>query len=460
MVTGQKPFQGNLTVESINLIQHGKYKLPRKINPSVFPFIQNIIKKMMQCKANKRYQDLSNVIRKLSKYMRKYQNDHEIQTQIKDYITGEEAKTVPDIKKITKEKKGGVAIIKAIAVFFILILLFSGLTFVFYSLGLHKILFKQKEFSMLRALHYELLNSREFGALTITVKIPKENFTKKIKDVYINAALSQEKTDVKKSNPDSADIRFSEDKSVTNKTYYIMKSRRIYLYEGDYNIRLDAENENFEENITVDTGYIQKNVPKNIEFTLKPEVPIPFKMDYNVYDMVSGRELTQDTNLKVSYERKGTWSNINQLTQGVETLSNIFVSGRPYSFKFEMDGYYKKIYTVRVDPYQSAVNLNINLIPIPGTLSIRANFAGLDILLNNSAYYFTGGESRKYMKIHITTLKKQNLKLSPGEYFLTVKKPYNKGRTEKITIASDKTIDTDINYNEKAKTFEINFSGE
>ncbi|MFA6506538.1 MAG: serine/threonine-protein kinase, partial [Treponemataceae bacterium] len=55
-VTGKRPFPGVISPETIHLIQLGKYRSPRRVNPALTSFTVSVIKKTMHAKLKRRYQ--------------------------------------------------------------------------------------------------------------------------------------------------------------------------------------------------------------------------------------------------------------------------------------------------------------------------------------------------------------------------------------------------------------------
>ncbi|MFW5802255.1 MAG: serine/threonine protein kinase, partial [Spirochaeta sp.] len=70
MLTGKKPFPGTKLPETYQRIIKGKYKNPRRHNPNISRSTLRLIRKTMQPKLKRRYQDMGKVIRFLEKQLR------------------------------------------------------------------------------------------------------------------------------------------------------------------------------------------------------------------------------------------------------------------------------------------------------------------------------------------------------------------------------------------------------
>ncbi len=96
MVTGEQPFPGSFTADSISKIRKGKYIRPQKLNPGIPRYMRKVIKKMMHCKKNKRYDDLKKLIHKLRNHAGSFRYKNLRRKAIRDYLSG---------KPITKPTK-------------------------------------------------------------------------------------------------------------------------------------------------------------------------------------------------------------------------------------------------------------------------------------------------------------------------------------------------------------------
>jgi hypothetical protein len=134
-----------------------------------------------------------------------------------------------------------------------------------------------------------------------------------------------------------------------------------------------------------------------------------------VSDAATGEDLTSSAVLSVFlYNRWMPWS---------ATRPQDFTSGGSYRFRFEKEGYYPQVYSLVVKPYQTVLNLDVRLVPQPGTLTLLSRVAGAEMLLNGSEYYLRGGRDGKFEKLAPLDIGNQQIQLSPGDYRLTVRRP-------------------------------------
>lgn len=449
MVTGKSPFPGSFTPEAISLIQKGEYVPPRKINPKVSPVIQKVIKKSMHCKVKNRYKNLQYIIAILGRHLKKYKDQKTINNTIKEYLYHDkiavQEKSKIAIKETIKKSYDNLTlnlssnlarIGLAIALSFIILL---GVSFYFFKKGYH----------------YEYLKAREYGALRIIARVSGKY--KKPEENYINASLFRmEKNKYKRVN--DIIFNFKVDKNNKKTNYYSLKSQKVYLKTSNYRIRVNIENELYQKDFYLNPRITQKKErisydAKIIQFKYKTIPRLPLKVYYSVKDINTRNDITNETGLFIYYYKK--WLKWEVFTK-IKKYKEILTSGKKYRFKLINKGYYTKYLRLYILPYQTILALEVDLVPIPGILKLKSNYAGLDILLNNSNYYFSGGKDRRYKKIKPSTKKYQKLLLPPGDYFITVKESGSLSKTTKVNIESRKSTKAIIDYNSNKNLISLN----
>ena len=72
MLTGTKPYAGDMAPETIAKIKKGSYIPPQKLDKNIPLVARRIIKKMMKPNPDRRYQSIESVIKPIKKYLKKY----------------------------------------------------------------------------------------------------------------------------------------------------------------------------------------------------------------------------------------------------------------------------------------------------------------------------------------------------------------------------------------------------
>ncbi len=400
MVIGKKPFRGGFNPEVIAMIEKGKYLAPRKINPKIKPFIQRIIKKAMHHKVNRRYQDLGLVVKKVSRYLKRYKSDEQIQQTIKTYLEGKED---PFQKK--KSMVGGMVGKLAMAGLIISIVVCSASLGVFWGTK--------------KGLHYEWFYADEYGAVQLLVKIRKSY--KSENDSYVNASLFKEENNTLSLVKDTK-FEFKAVKELESNAYYTLMSQKVYLPQNVYKLVLYAENEQYRENFFLFPRSIQKDLLSTseslkISFTVDRSLPsLPVHADYSVYTIHTNESITTQAEVSVlSRSEWKTWSDF-----AAKSKKNPgFMSGKRYRIRFKHPDFYTRYYNLTIRPEQTKVSVKIKMIPVPATIFLSSNLKGTKLLINDSEYYVDGGRNRIIKKLPVLSGSKQKILLSPGDYYLT-----------------------------------------
>ncbi|MGD9161524.1 MAG: hypothetical protein PVG39_24135, partial [Desulfobacteraceae bacterium] len=320
-------------------------------------------------------------------------------------------------------------------------------------------------------IQYELLFPDEYGALTVEAKIRKNN--KAISRIYPQCTLFvQNKKSWKKI--EGINFALKEDAAI-EKTYSILRSQKKYLPEGNYLIRLDLGNEQYQTQFYLAPRSIQKKLPSEkdghlIYMAMEKAFPrLPLNLKCTVKNLTGGKEITSDTKISIFYDNR--WVPWEEFEKD-KSQHKSFTSGKDYSFQFSRDGFFSKYINISVDPEQTLLNLEVKLIPLPGSLYIRSEIPALTILLNDLPYYLEGSKSPAYKMLPPLRQTGQKISLPAGEYSLTAKEniPWWKrislfppklsparSDTLKITIHQGETLNIlgDVNITDGALNLKI-----
>ncbi|MBT3225844.1 MAG: serine/threonine protein kinase [Deltaproteobacteria bacterium] len=433
MVVGKKPFQGGFTPEIIASIEKGKYTLPRKINPKISPQIQKVIRKAMHHKVNKRFQDLGLIPAKLTKTLKKFPIQEDINAAIKRYLEGkDELEAAPS--KLPKLSIPGRLF--GIAITIVLISAFAGGT---------------AFWAWQQGYHYEYLFSDDYGALQINIKIRKSR--KELHDLFLKPILfSENRGKLKQQN--EIVFKFKQDNKGKSEFYGRLMSDKVYLKAGSYLALFYVENLQYRQNFYLAPRSFQKQQhdtrdARQIAFTIDTPPQLPVKLIYKITDSKTGRALPQQ-NEAIAIYRNNSWINWQAYIQNRDQLKQ-FKSGNRYQFRFKHKGYYTSFSNVTIQPEQSILKLNINLTPLPGELFLKSDPVDLEIQVNSSTAYISGGKTAQYKQLPSLAKSYQKLRLAPGEYFLTARNRrlvFNAtSSTKKLTVKSGEKTYADLSVN-------------
>lgn len=440
MVVGKKPFPGSLNAETIRLIEKGKYILPRKINPKISSLIQSVIRKAMHHRVRKRYEEAGDIAKKFSRKLKVFSDTNAIRYGIKAYMEDSEK-----FDAILRQKKGKRWKWK---------LAWLGL----FLLMLLPVLGAGGFWGYQQGYHYEYIYPDQFGALQIHVKARKD--WKKSNKPFIKSTLFAEKKKGLNSVSGFQPV-FRENPSRSTRSYFQLESNRIYLPTGNYRIKFQIENEQFQQNFYLAPRKLQQlagDKSHTLQFSTEKKHPnLPLKAAFRVEDLASGASITELVKISISY--KNRWMSWQEFQEDPKRVAD-FVSGERYYFRFDSDGYYRKKYTATVRPEQTRLDLTVKMIPIPGTLKIKAAGKGYEVLLNNSNMFISGNKKRDVVVLNELPDDFQLWSLAPGEYFLTVRKTEfffsEISETQRIEIKQEEELTITVDQDKEGKKILFN----
>jgi len=456
MITGHKPFPSGFTPEALNKINRGIYVHPRKFNPSLPRIFFRIIKHTMNHQIKKRYKDLLEVIKIISRYTKKYKNQEQINLDIKRYIHGEEI-TQPS-GFFPSRIKGSRFVQNLIFLILTLVLLTTG-GFFLYEKGYY----------------YEYFRSTEYGVLNIRATLP-DNYYKDSDAVFAVAQLKIQETqepNLKKNSfkmspyPGIQNIPLLKELARVIKTgsdnkneKNTLRTGRIYLPTGNYNLELYLENRKYFFSFFLYPRSIQKQSVdtfdgKTIEITFQKSSPQPIIINHIVVDSSTGQPLINNVDIKFYITEEGKWVDW-KLYQSILNLAPEFkryiTSDRNYTFTYKVPNYYDQTASFYVEPDMESVQIMVNMIKKPGTLIIKSVQKGLDLLIDNRKGNFIGGKEKRFVNYGQTIKGEKKYLLSEGNYVLTVR--YNKKHlaNHQFTIEPEQTTIVEVIYNTKDKS--------
>jgi len=333
MVTGKKPFPGNFSPETLALIQKGKFKPVRRVNPKALPLIARIIKKSMHFKPERRYKDIDSLLKLLDKHFKRF-SAASARKRLRSAVNGEELK--PQGKK-ENSPRGKLV--------FALILIIAAV------LGTGSwYLYRQ-------GYYHEYIRSKEYGALIISAKVRKGFKTPS--DTYADARLFLDDGD--KIPEVEVEILLKENKLLETESYITLVSQKLYLEPGFYRLKVNLENRLFWSNFYLNARNAQKEAPATadafkIETILDSMPSLPLIVKYTVTDQINGLNLKERT--KMFFSTGSKWS------EWSEKLSKKLVTGKVYRFKFTCPDYNPQVYSLRIAPFQTVLDLSVSLVPI------------------------------------------------------------------------------------------------
>jgi tRNA A-37 threonylcarbamoyl transferase component Bud32 len=405
MLTGKTPFPGTFNAETISLIQKGRYTPPRRLNPRISPLLRAVVRKAMRARPRRRYHDLKVVIRLLERRIRR-REPGAIRQAVKKVLAGEE------IREVFRAGKPWVG--RLVAALCVLALLAAGGWYLYRE-----------------GWYYELAAPARYGALVASARISARY--KEPAEIFIKPVLYKELAS-ELQRVEGIDWAFRENRVRGSAGVFVLESRKLYLPVGQYRLKFSLEGELYWKSFYLGPRTAQRRAlstanAQEVSIQLGEGSPLPLQVEHAAFDMETGEELTASTAFSVYLgERWLPWSRQLELT-----------SAASYRFRFEKEGYFPRTYSLVLQPYQTRLRLEAQLIPVPGTLRLESNAAGLQLRLAGSQYYFTGGKQREYRRLEPLQAGARELTLSPGQYQVSVQADGGLSRSLSVTVPSGGT---------------------
>jgi len=381
MLTGKKPFPGTFTAELVASIQKGKYANPRRYNPRISPMLLRIIKKAMRPSPEKRYNTLAPVIKKLGRFLRKY-NMEELKKVVSDLASGKE----PEKPKPAKKKR---VVIKValIGAGLVAVLVLGGIC---YYTGIHN----------------ELLHPGSYGGVVFNIRM--SNIVQPANKIFINATIYKEGK--KLIRIENRRIIFRRVRKKGNRKSYYFRSFPVFVRTGSYRAKLNIEDSLNWYSFVVSSEGHRPNLSRKrvINIDKYPTEQVPVTVNIKPINIITEEPITDFINIDLY--QKGKWVNI--------TEAGPIFPGEIYSFRVRGKMYYTKYFSTMIKKGQRDLDIIIGLVPIPGILILERENDRISFRLNGNNLIISAEKIPKELDLNIT--KKFKGRIPPGEYTLDI----------------------------------------
>lgn len=322
MVTGKRPYPGTFSPEVISLIQKGRYRRPRKINPRISLFTARMIGRMLRPLPARRVSDLNRVIDRINRRLRLRPHGR-IDSLVEACLEG-------DALRVRPRRRARVMALAGLVTAALLASLVAW--------GLH------------RGVHRELFQADSWGALEVTVRVGNSGLEGK--EVFLRGTLFKDDGD-RIPALDGGELRFFPDPQGESSRYFLFRARRKHLPPGSYRAKIEAGTALWWQSFQV-PPLSEGHHHLVADFLEVPELPLVVSFD--VRDRESGRRLTDEAEIFLFLgNRRLPWS--------AEAASRLR-SGQIYRFQFRHPGYGEQIFSLAIAPEQARLHLQVHLEPL------------------------------------------------------------------------------------------------
>jgi len=424
MVTGQKPFPGGFSAQSLALIQRGKYKPARKINPEVSRFVNRVIRKCMRVNPRRRFPDVGRVLKVVSPRLKKA-TASSLRSRLISITGGGEPE---ELEKAAPARTTTVFV----AAGALLVLLGAAGYFLHES-----------------GLFYELLRPKEYGSLVVRARVGKG--TGLSQGARAEAVVFQDEGG-ETPGPAVASMTLKPDKRRETPDHVILESRRTYLRSHAYRVRVRIENEVFWASFLLDAREPQKKDARTadgrvVQVALDSLPLRPLHLDFVAADAISGEYITQRTSGYVLLD--SGWSRLGErFPEGMTT-------GKTYQIRFDSIGHQPEHYVLATGPYESHVRLQVSLLPDSGAVRITSDYDGIRLYLNGSQYYVSGDREHAYRKLAPSSQKGQEIRFTPGTYRLKAEYSTTVQQELAIDVKAGMTKEARVSFDRERKALTL-----
>ncbi len=420
MVTGKKPFPGKMNPETILKIQKGRYASPKKLQPEIPWFVSSIIKGCMKAPLKKRIRSVDDILKKLKRWYNSAPQD-EIRENLILLLNEEESrkKIVPYKKKISRVKVLVAAVLVAA-------LLGSGF------------------FAYRKGLHYRYILNKSYGGLQIQLQIPKP--AKAGKDLFIVSSLYEDDNDAIPDIEKEVRYKIIEDSG----DMVTLLSNPIYLPPGAYRLKTMIDSQVIWKNIYLEPMKLDSRLTnwgelRHLNIVWTEYKPLPLVIDVKARERKTGKDLSESVD--VSIMEKNTYVSIGD-------LQSPLMSNRVYKIRVSAEGYYPNDYHLRIQPFQTILQLDAQLVPVEGSVKIDGWNSDIDILINGEMNILSGGFPGSVVNLKEEETFSKPILLNPGEYVFSFTYK-NTLQDIQVHVEEGKNTVLKLLTNEKEKTLTI-----
>ncbi|HSV57184.1 MAG TPA: serine/threonine-protein kinase, partial [Magnetospirillaceae bacterium] len=337
MVTGKKPYPGNFAPDTVVLIQKGRHRPARKVNPRVPPYVDRLIRKLMRPDMRKRFQTMDAVIRAVNRYLARYPAAA-IRGVLTDLLAGK-CQEEPRFRPIPRKR----FLLGAI------LLLLAGIA-------------AGSWYAWTEGLAYRHLMPNRWGGLQVVVRVPKSEA--EAEDLLLRARLFRNDG---KDIPEVEGVRviFSPTATAQADPFHTFVSSRVFLPPGPYRVKLSVDQDLLWESFHLRPYSMAppgEDGTTTLQFRMDENRPRPLSVRAEARDAHTGEPLT---GAAFAVHIRGSWLPIGELAQG--DLS----TGAVWRFRADAQGYLPETFVLRIAHAQERLSLVARLVPKPDVLELK-----------------------------------------------------------------------------------------
>jgi serine/threonine-protein kinase len=329
MVTGKKPYPGNFSAETLVMIRKGRYRRAGRINGRVHPFVDRLIRTLMQPDPARRFQNMDRLVIVIERYLRRYRSE-----PIVNALVGLMHGSIADEPRYPKARRK-----RSVLPLLLIILgaLSAGGWYAWHA-----------------GYVYRWAMPDSYGQLRLTVRVPKSD--KRAEELFVRARLFiDDGKDMPESSLSPLTLAFMP--TTDSDPYYSLESGRLFLAPGAYRLKLIVGGTVRWECFRV-MPYSAPGGSDGLALHLRTEEEgkRPLSVTATARDSVDGLDIPA----RLMVMANGSWVPPEELPEGWLT------TGAVRQFRVESDGYEPQIFSLRIAADHDRLILSALLPPLGG----------------------------------------------------------------------------------------------
>lgn len=317
MVTGTKPYAGDMAPATIAKINKGSYIPPKKLNKNIPGEISHLINKMMKPNPAKRFKSIEPIIAIVRKYLKKY-DAHAIRVALAQSIITAKTVKYPVFEERNKNFK------KAFAVSLCAAAVLCAFGFLWKEGFVHR--------TVLRKWY-----------TPVSLKIQMPATASAAADIPAHAFFFVNDGDEIPEVPGTRRV-FSAVKSAVDKKNIEYTTKHVFLKPGQYRIKIVEGPYVWWKSISVS----EKQLDLNFDFLKNASRNLT--VHFNAVDGETGEDITKQARFLILSGSK--WVDVKKVDFSKLT------TGTVYKFLIANDGYYDEYFSLLIDWYQDELFIN------------------------------------------------------------------------------------------------------
>ncbi|WP_407399352.1 serine/threonine protein kinase [Treponema sp.] len=317
MVTGTKPYAGDMAPATIAKIKKGNYIPPRKLNRSIPQEIASLINRMMRPNPAKRFQSIEPVIAKIRKYLKRY-DAHAIRVALAQSVVSTKTMKYPAFEERNRKLK------RFALIGFAAVLVLGAVGFAWKEGYIHR--------TILRSW---------YTPISLTMQMPAT--ASAAADIPAHAFFFINDGDEIPEVPGTRRIFAPRKSSVESKNieYY---TKDVFLQPGEYRIKIAEGPYVWWKSISVDRE------SKILKLDFLRNASRNLSVHFNAVDSDTGEDITDKADFLILSGNK--WVDVKKVDFSRLT------TGTVYKFLIANEGYYDEYFSLRIDWYQDELFIN------------------------------------------------------------------------------------------------------